>query len=532
MKHRSSDKKKKSDVRNVSAFGDFDEAPEKSVKKDAPATKEKKKNKVEPVEISLDGGSESAPPARSKKAHSKTTWFIVGAVFAVILIIGATVFFTTNMDQKLNSPLSINGSNVDSAEFSFMYHYVLIENGVDIFASDTPDMLASECEDTSFANNRDFFLDQTAQELQTIQILYDDATSKGYSIEQVHYSRANAYIDWLQGKASELGVSLDTYIRGVFGSQVDEQCVINTLARKYFTEDYASNEKLVELQATSEQAEAAYEEDSNTYDLVNYKMLRITYEQRTDAFIETAQVHANEIVEAMGHDESKFESCASDYFSGEAQQNLLQPDSTLISNARYSDFTHTEFRDWLFDQSRTSGDTVIFNDTDGFPIILCFVSRDRKTEALRDVDLIQIKTDVDGVTGLAAGDGQAIAQSIYDSITDAASVDETINLYNDYVLEGNVALIESTDTYDGQYDDAINDWIFSDERQDGDKGLIITTDGFYVIYFNSVSPNPEWYDRVNSFIRMNNYQAFMNEMRTEYEYEFISSGLDDIQDVP
>ena len=39
-------------------------------------------------------------------------------------------------------------------------------------------------------------------------------------------------------------------------------------------------------------------------------------------------------------------------------------------------------------------------------------------------------------------------------------------------------------------------------------------------------------DRVNSFIRMNNYEAFMNEQLTEYTYEFNQSGLDQIFDVP
>ena len=57
-------------------------------------------------------------------------------------------------------------------------------------------------------------------------------------------------------------------------------------------------------------------------------------------------------------------------------------------------------------------------------------------------------------------------------------------------------------------------------------------DGFYIIYMEGISDRPEWYDRVNSFIRMNNYQAFINEMQSEYEYRFIQAGVDAIQDVP
>ena len=66
----------------------------------------------------------------------------------------------------------------------------------------------------------------------------------------------------------------------------------------------------------------------------------------------------------------------------------------------------------------------------------------------------------------------------------------------------------------------------------GDKEILEKEDGFYVIYFISESEMPEWYDRVDSFIRMNNYQAFLNEMLPEYTYEFKPSGLAQIVDVP
>ena len=106
------------------------------------------------------------------------------------------------------------------------------------------------------------------------------------------------------------------------------------------------------------------------------------------------------------------------------------------------------------------------------------------------------------------------------------------NIYTDEILSGDITVTHSNDTYPGKYDGALNDWIFSDERSAGDKTLIETEDGYYIVYMVSISENPEWYDRVNSFIRMRNYQAFLTEMESEYTYEFIQSGLDAIQDVP
>ncbi|MCR5529489.1 MAG: hypothetical protein K6F49_09755 [Saccharofermentans sp.] len=512
---------------------------EESAVRKAKSSKKKdknvKKNDVDPIKLDISGKNSKKKeqedlPVKNKR---KGLPFVIMAVAAVLIVVAVSLFYEAGLKEKLQSPLMINGQAVDSAEFSFMYHYILIDNGVDIFASETPEMLASPSEDPNYATQRDYFLNLTASEMRTTQLLYDDAKLHGYDIGEEHYTLARAYVDWLSGKASELGVPLDTYIRGVFGNQVSEQVVVNTLAKKYFTEDYASGAKLVELQATEDQANQAYEENRNAYDVVSYKILRITYEQRDQAFIDTAMLHANEIVEGIGHDSANFEAVAAEYFSGEARDRLLQTDSTLIADSRYSDFTHDEFRDWLFDLERTPGDSVIFTDNDGFPIILCFVSRDRQSVPLRDVRFVKVNVTYDPeAAGFSVSEAQSKAQEIYDQVATEGDMQSIENIYTDEILSGDITVTHSNDTYPGKYDGALNDWIFSDERSAGDKTLIETEDGYYIVYMVSISENPEWYDRVNSFIRMRNYQAFLTEMESEYTYEFIQSGLDAIQDVP
>ncbi len=512
----------------------------KKKKKATFETSEKHKNEVAPIKLELDGkksptynsSSDTGITGKPKKANSKSIPFVVGAVIVVILIVGLTLFFSGGIKEKLQSPLIINGQMVDSAEFSFMYHYILIDNGVDVFASDTREMLASPSEDPNFATQRDYFLNMTAQQMQTTKILYDDAIAHGYSVGPEHETLARAYIDWLRGKAFELGIPLDTYIRGVFGSQVDEQVVLNTLAKQYFTEDYASGAKLEELQASAEQAEEAYQANRNAYDTVSYKILRITYEQRDQAFIDTANLHANQIVEEMGHDASLFEEVAAQYFSGEAANTLAQEDSTLVTDARYDDFTHTEFRDWLFDFSRTSGDAIVFNDTNGFPIILCFVDRDRQSVPLRDVRFVHIRISNGDGEGYMMSEAQFYAQQIYDMVNSETDIQSVENTYNDGILNGGIEVTHSSDTYPSKFEGILASWIFDSARVAGDKAFLETSDGFYVIYMVSISDQPEWYDRVNSFIRMQNYQAFMAEMESEYNYQFVQLGLDAIQDVP
>ena len=501
--------------------------------------KEIRKNDIAPVKLDLEPSKsdlESRTPVT--KGNIRSITFLVIASIVVLATVATSLFYNAGIKEKLQSPLIIGGKAVDSAEFSFMYHYILIDNGVDIFASDTPEMLASASMDANYATNRDYFLDLTAQQMQLTQLLYDDASAHGYEIEAKHYDLARAYIDWLRGKADELGVDLGTYIRGVFGDQVDEQVILSCLAKMYFTEDYSSGAKLEELQATDEQAEEAYQSNMNAYDEVSYKLLRIRYEQRDQAFIDTANLHAQQIIDGMGRDTSMFEQVASQYFSGEAAAILGIPDSTLTEGARYDDFTHTDFRDWLFDFERTPGDSVIFNDGDGFPIILVFVSRDRQLVPLRDVRMVEVlidNTGSDEAPGFDVANAQLVAQEIYDTIgVNGEEIDvQTIeNLYNDDIINGNIIITHSQDTYPGKYDGILGEWIFSDERVAGDKAFLETLDGYYIVYLVNISENPEWYDRVNSFVRMRNYQAFLNETIGNYSYEFNQTGLDKIADVP
>lgn len=495
--------------------------------------KAEKKNDDIPTEINLD--KNEAALDRGKRKRNAGIAFVLFGVVLVAAIAILTFALDSGMDESFVSPLTVNGREITSGEFSFMYHYELLNEGVDLFAADTETMLSSPyLDDDSFGTYRDYFRYVTAQEFQKMEILYTDATSQGYEIEKAHYDRANAYIDWLKSKAGELGVPLDTYIKGVFGSQVDEQIIINTLARKYFTEDYADGEKLIQLSATDEQAENAYNMSRNTYDLVSYKFLRICYEQREQGFIDTANIQAQKIIDAMNGDPSKFESCASKLkiFTGVSANTLAEPDSTLVADCRYEDISHPEFRDWLFDEARNVGDSTIIPDEDGFPIVLVFVSRARMSEQLRNCYMFTVTGEMSDEQAPDIAATQASAQEIFDYLDDPNSCNEIENVYNDLILAGQLSVVHDSQINKDKYDDKLSEWIFAPERAMGDKTIIEDNGTFYVLYFVSESPNLEWYDRVNSFIRMNNYQQFITTKANEFTWTFNDDGLSQIRDVP
>ena len=153
------------------------------------------------------------------------------------------------------------------------------------------------------------------------------------------------------------------------------------------------------------------------------------------------------------------------------------------------------------------------------------------SEKLRNCYIITVNNQMvdEMIPDIAAN--QALAQEIYDYVEDTGTCNEIENLYNDYILAGGLSVLHDSQIYKAKYQSVLADWIFA-ERNMGDKTLLEENGTFYVVFFVSESPNPEWYDRVNSFLRMNNYQQFITSKADEYTWTFNGDGLSQIKDVP
>ena len=479
------------------------------------------------VRISSD--SSVFEPHVRKLSWLKPRHIVLPLIAVAVVLLVIFVIYIGPKNERAASPLMIRGIAISNPEFSFTYHFVLLENGIDIWSKEGRDFLTSRPEN-GFSTYRDFFLDMTAKEMQTTAILYDDAIAHGFSVDASHTARAQDYLDWLSERALAMTVNTDTYIKGMFGSLVTKELILEVLSRKYFTEDYAYGAKLDELRATEDQAEEAYLSAPNQYDEISYRLLRIVFEQKEDSFIATAHLHAREIIEKIGRDQSKFEWVASEYFSGDAKEKLMKPDSTLISNVRYNDVGDPEWRVWLFDPIRKPGDCIVYEDDDGFPILICFSSRQRQLEPLRNVRIFKVfrEDPESGFPGIPEVDLVTTANIILHSVTDEASFQALEKTHAEDIAAGNMTSTHAIDIHRGKLDPELDSWIFNPARKPGDKTIITTADGIAILFYVESSNDPEWYDRINSFIRINNFDEFLLEQQVLYPYKFNDEGLKNI----
>ena len=484
--------------------------------------------RLPPTELPLSrhtAETDALEKEKKKRWIHPLTVFIILAVAAVAILVAA-LFIMQNIDKRLSAPLTIKGEKIGNAEFSFMYHEILRSNGVDIYRKGSDAILDSPGEN-NFETQRDYFLDLTARTLQKRNILYDDAIANDFKPGEDDRQMAESYVDWLHQKARDLNISTETFTKGYFGEYVTVDIVREIMTRQYFTENYEVGVKLEQLKATQDQAEAAYQNAPQLYDEITYRVLRIVFENTGASFVETANIHAEEILEKTANDESRFETVAAEYFTGKAKEKLLQKDSTLLQNVRYDKIKNAQWRAWLFDPSRKSGDGIIFKDEQEFPIIFCFSKRERQTEAYRDVHLIYLNREenAEGAPGFPDNDILPLAQSIYDEIVDENSITRLTNTHSDDTLEGKIKFTHDESFYRGSYPEEVDDWVFDEGRKSGDKIILELADQAVVLFYDGASPNPEWFDKVNSYIRRDNYENFLNEKRSVYPYVFDDKAL-------
>ena len=483
---------------------------------------------LQPESVQIDETGKS-----KKRLHIKP--FPVIFILIIITLAAATtaILIRTNYIEKSSVPLTLKGEKIQNPEFSFMYHYILRQNGIDIYKPGIKDILSAPGEN-NFPTQRDYFLDVTAKTIQIRCILYDDAIEKGYHISDIDREMTETYIKWIDNRAKELGVERDTFIKAYFGVNVTETLIREILTKQYFTENYGNGAKLKELQANEEQAENAYQEARNQYDEISYRILRIVFEQSSQNFVDTANKNAQEIINKIGGDHTKFEEVAAGYFSGEVKERLLEKDSTLFSNMRFPSVENDIWRNWLFDAQRTSGECVIFNDSQGFPIIICFVDRQRQLEPLREANVIYInKENIEmGIPGFSEAEITAFSQSVFEGMNNQEAIINLATTHSDAVIDGKMEFIYNDMIHPKEFEEPVDEWIFNKIRTPGDKTILTMDTKQALIYYGGSSANPEWFDMVNSFIRRENYTTFLESKAVEYPYTLHESALQHITDVP
>ncbi|MCD7806246.1 MAG: hypothetical protein LUH19_02780 [Lachnospiraceae bacterium] len=229
---------------------------------------------------------------------------------------------------------------------------------------------------------KDYFELEAADTLVLYVALTDAAKDAGFEYETDTYY--DSFVESVEEAAQENDMTVAAYYKAAYGQYataevIEEQIRFCTYASGYYDEIYAG------IEVTDAEIVEEYQADPSAYDYVDYRAFALSAEFEDDAdedtiaaAMEETKALVEEFVERLnaGEDfnELCLEYCDEDYVSN------YEDDGSLSEGLRYSEVS-TIYADWLFDDSRESGDVEIFEDEDShYYAVAMFMNRYYDTE--------------------------------------------------------------------------------------------------------------------------------------------------------
>ena len=482
------------------------------------ASREKKKRQ----EFLAGGGVDpkAAREAEQKAAEkrSKILYTTVGVLFVVVA--AALFVYNSGILQRSKTAVTIGGESYTVAETSYYYQeaYQNFMNQYGSYASlfglDVNQSLKSQqySEEQTWDQ---FFKEQAVDTMRLVYAAKAAAQAENMTLEQAELDTFNANIEAMKSQAAANGYSYKSYLNAVYGAtmtaSVFESCMKDQLLAYKYTNAYADS-----LEFTDEEIQAYYEENKNTYDLVDAEYITISGlpETKTDDEGNTIEATEEEKTAAMEAAKAAADEILDAYKSGGDLEKLAEEHDATYSTSTPS--ASSVCGQWLFDEARTSGDADVIEDESGSRYyVAVFNSRERNEALDYSVRHIRVTGDsLDLPEGETATEEQltAKAQEILDSWD--GTEDGFASLAEEHSKDG------GSNTNGGLYENVpkgrmvapFEDWCYEEGRKAGDTGVVYYSGtGAHVMYFVGYGDTPYWHYACENALR----SAAQSEWQTQ-----------------
>ncbi|MCD7738199.1 MAG: hypothetical protein LUH58_04055 [Lachnospiraceae bacterium] len=357
----------------------------KKEKKASEATEEKK------VVTRYDRKMEERRKA-AEKAKREEKYFRIGSIIVAVLVV---VFLAYSLIRPVvekyaathNVYITVGDYELTQQEFDF-YTYTVYNEWLEsygtyasLFGLDTSTDISRQ-EYTDDMTWKDYFELEAAEMLVQYVALTDEAQESGFEYEtDIDYA---SFLESVTEAAEEYDMTVAAYYKEAYGQYataevVEEQVRFYSYALGYYNEIYSG------IEVTDAEIVEEYQADPSAYDYVDYRVFTLAAEYEEDAdedtisaAMEEAMAQAEEFVERLNDGEDFNELCLE--YCTEDETSGYEDDGSLAEGLRYSEVSSL-YADWLFDDSRKSGDVEVFEDEDShYYAVAMFVSRYYDTE--------------------------------------------------------------------------------------------------------------------------------------------------------
>ena len=504
----------------------------------------------------------NAREAKQRKEEHRTNllYGTIGVVFLVLAIVA--VVWRTNIIPKTLTAATVNGEKYTAAEVNFYFenyyqnflnrnYSVLSMIGLDTGSSlkdqtvsDTansllPAMGMPEAEEGQ--TWYDYMADRALEQLAGVQAMNDAAEADGFTWNDDLQSQLDETMESLSTTASSYGYTEQQYLGLIYGSTMTRSIYEEQTRRSLLASAYLQNYE-DGLSYTTDELEAAYEEDRTTYDLVDCAYVRVNgAAPDTDEDGNTIEVTDEMKTEAMATAKTTADAIYSAYESG---TSLKDAAAEYESTATYSEsdsysYSSSVLADWLYDDARQAGDSAVLEDADyNAYYVVVFNSRYRHVYNTVDVRHIliqpeasELSEDDEGYEDDVAAKNAEAEQKAQDILAEWEAGDATEDsfaaLANEYSEDpgSNTTGGLYEQVYQGQMVTEFNDWCFDPARKPGDTGIVYSeSTGYHIMYFVGLDL-PYWEVQVTNHLVDQAVDAFYDEKTADYTAEQSSWGM-------
>ena len=486
---------------------------------------------------------EAAAPAaanEAKKGMSKGLKTTLIAVCAVLIVCIVVFFYmlTSGFFASHTTAATVGTHKLTPAMVNYFYKgaYGNMQNQYGDFMSyvidsDTP-LDEQVYDEESGETWADYFTDQGLINASNAYALYDAAKADGHTLSEDEQASIDSQISSLALYASYYGTNTSGYIAGVYGTGCNEKNFREYLEVVTLADSYATATQNG-FTYTDEQIASEYAADPNSYDAVTYRQFLVSdamfQTDSTDTEDDDAEAEAEtlsdeeltalkeELASKMAADtqgdEQTFIDQAYENCLESAKETYAEDSATLKENQLYSSLS-TDVADWLFDASRTEGDTTYIANDSGVYYVLYYISRSTNDYQLPNVRHILFSVS-DTTDETAMDEARTKAEDV---LTEYEAGDKTAEsfgeLAKEYTSDSNGdegGLYENI--MPGQMVTEFNDWCFDASRQSGDTGIVYGESsnykGYHVIYFVG-DDVPYWQVQAENALRNTDTEAWLD----------------------
>jgi hypothetical protein len=476
----------------------------------------------------------------SSKIKYKTKLKIRNVAIAIVacLLVVAIVLPNMSVTKRWVTALKVGDTKVSSAELSYSYintfynyYNTMVSYVGESYVGISTSTSLRKQDMSSTQTYSDYFVDAAITNIQKSIVLASEAEKNGFTMPEEDEEEYNSTLESLASTAEYYSLSVDDYLKQVYGKGMTEKLFQTLNYRAYLADAY--QEYITDgFEYSLSDLEAYYKENKNTFDRLSIRYQKFAVADATDTTeavtLEDAKAQAEAFL-AKVTDEDAFSAAALELAKSKAEDpSTVTTENTLRSNTTYTTLNNVNstLADWAIASSRKAGDKDIIDagDDTGYYVVYMVETAHRyeyNTVNMRHI-LISVSdsTDEDEMAE-AKEKAEALLKEWQDGDATEESFAELADENSADSTEG--GLYEQV--YQGYMTDEIDEWLFDEDRKAGDCEIVYTESyGYHIVYFVG-EDDPYWQVQVESTMRSNDYSSYYTSVSENYPLKKYSFGI-------